>query len=94
MKTIVISGWDIGFQKINFTQKLRREFDFSLSSAKNASDAVLNGKHLEFQVQDSDCGRILSEFSELGAKVEVKVAPVNDAIDRPTPSSWRRPYSL
>ena len=73
MKTIVISGWNIGFQKINFSQKLRREFDFSLSSAKDASDAVLDGQHLEFQVQDSDCLRILSELSQLGAKVEVKV---------------------
>jgi hypothetical protein len=84
MKTIAVSGWNAGFQKINFTQKLRQEFDFSLSSAKVACDAVLDGQRLELHVQDSDYLQILTELIKLGAKVEVEDSIMSDAIDSGT----------
>jgi hypothetical protein len=82
MKTIVVSGWNVGFQKINFTQKLRDEFNFSFSGAKNACDAVLDGQRLELHVQDSDYLRIRSELIQLNAKVEVEYSTMSDAIDK------------
>jgi hypothetical protein len=46
MKTIIVSGWNVGFQKINFQHKLRHEFDLSLSiqlGAKvEAEDSTMN----------------------------------------------------
>ena len=81
MKTIIVSGWNVGFQKINFQHKLRHEFDLSLSSAKNACDAVLDGKRLELHVQDSEYLRIGSELIQLGAKVEAEDSTMNDVVD-------------
>jgi hypothetical protein len=81
MKTIVISGWNVGFQKINFTQKLRHEFNFSFLSAKDACDAILDGQRLDLHVQDSEYSRMLSELRQLGVKFEVEDSTSNDMID-------------
>ena len=84
MKAIVVSGWNVGFQKINFQRTLRREFGYTLASAKDACDAILNGQRLELHVQDSEYLRILSELIKLGAKVEVEDSIMSDAIDSGT----------
>jgi hypothetical protein len=68
MKTVVILGWNSGFQKVKFTNFLRHDFGYSLSNAKAATDAVLDNQRLGLQVQECEFDRILAELSGLGAK--------------------------
>jgi len=72
MKIIAILGWKTGFQKLKFTELLRRNFDYSLSGAKAATDAVLDNQRLELHVQEAEWDRMLSTLSELGAKYAVE----------------------
>jgi hypothetical protein len=71
MKTVAISGWNNRFQKVKFTELLRRDFGYSLSDAKTATDAVVDNQRLELQVQHDELQQILSELSRLGAKFVV-----------------------
>jgi len=72
MKTVAVLGWNVGFQKVKFTELLRRDFGYSLSGAKAATDAVLDNQRLELQVQNSEHDRILSELDGLGARFTVE----------------------
>ncbi len=72
MKTVVVTGWNVGFQKVKFTDMLRRDFGYSLSNAKSATDGILENQRLELEVQDSDCDRVLPNLTELGAKFAVE----------------------
>jgi hypothetical protein len=68
MTTVTIFGWSVGFRKVKFTELLRRDLGYSLSSAKAATDAVLDNQRLELYVRDTDCDGILFKLSELGAR--------------------------
>jgi hypothetical protein len=70
MKTVVISGWSVGFQKIKFTEMLRSDLGYSLSGAKATMNAMLDNQRLELQIQDSEYERLLLKFSEFEAKIE------------------------
>ena len=75
MTTVLVSGWNVGFNKVKFTQLLQRTLGYSLGQAKRATDAVLEGGALELQVPDDESERLLSTMSALGAKC-VDAVPV------------------
>ncbi len=76
MKTVTISGWNVGFQKVRFTELLRYDFGYSLSGAKAATDSVLDDHRLELNIPEAEYDRILSHLLELGAKVSTGHASV------------------
>jgi hypothetical protein len=69
MKTVTVLGWKPGFQKVRFTDLLRREFGYSLSGAKAATDGVLDNRRLELNIPDAEYDRVLPRLLELGAEV-------------------------
>jgi len=71
MKIVVIDCWEIGFQKIAFTNLLRSDFGYSLSGAKDATDALLHGQRLELQVPDEEADYLLSRCVELGVRATI-----------------------
>ena len=68
MTTVTILGWRAGFRKVKFTELLRRHCGYSLSSAKAATNALLDNQRLELYVQNADCDGMLYKLSELGAR--------------------------
>lgn len=76
-KLLVIAGWELGFNKVEFTTMLRHELGYSLSTAKNITDQVLTNQPVEFQIPATSYERISLESSKLGAKVITE----NQAID-------------
>ena len=65
---VVITGWNVGFQKIRFTELLRTDFGFSLSAAKAATDAVLGRKSFELEVQAAQCGDLVPRLERIGVR--------------------------
>jgi hypothetical protein len=59
MRTVVVTGWNRGFQKVNFTKWLRSEFGYSLAEAKAATDAVLATQELVLQIPDPKANQLL-----------------------------------
>ena len=80
MKTVAIIGWNSGFQKVKFSELLKRDFGYSLSAAKAATDAVLENERLELQIRDSESETVLSQLSNLGAKFVIVEKPVDKAM--------------
>jgi len=72
MKTVTVSGWKVGFQKIGFTEMLRKDFGYSLSAAKAATDGVLDNHALELRVAEPECERLAPRLRELGAAFSVE----------------------
>lgn len=70
--TLVISGWQIGFNKVEFTKMLKVELDMGLNEAKATTDAVVDGTLLELPIGDRDFERIAKRAVELGAIVETQ----------------------
>jgi hypothetical protein len=68
-KLLVIAGWNLGFNKIEFTTMLKNELGYSLSIAKNITDQVLTSQPVELQIPESSYERISLESDRLGAKV-------------------------
>jgi len=69
MKIVMLLGWEIGFQKVKFTELLRDELGYDLSEAKSTTDAVLENRPVKLWLQDEAFERIVSELVALGAKV-------------------------
>ena len=74
MTTILISGWKIGFKKVEFTMLLRGGLGLSLSRAKDLADAVLRNESVELQIPEAQAELLVSEMSRLGARCAVTVA--------------------
>jgi hypothetical protein len=72
MKTVTISGWEIGFQKVGFTELLKREFGYSLSAAKAATDSVLENHRLDLNVPEEEYDSLVPRLLDLGAKVAIE----------------------
>jgi ribosomal protein L7/L12 len=70
MKSISISGWNVGFRKLEHTRLLRSEFGLSLSQAKQTTDEVLAGNAVTLQVPDDRYEQAVAELIKLGAKVD------------------------
>jgi ribosomal protein L7/L12 len=70
MKTIVIFGWKVGFQKVEFTKLLRHELGYSLSEAKFKTDAVLENQHIELRLHKAEIEQVLFKLNQLGARIK------------------------
>ncbi len=68
-RTLVISGWQLGFNKVAFTKMLKTELDLSLSDAKAITDSILDGRPEELPIGDRESERIAKRASDLGAVV-------------------------
>jgi hypothetical protein len=73
MTTLVVLGWNVGFNKVKFTRLLQSVPGYSLPHAKSITDAVLEGKNVELQVQRSDAGGLMSAMQEPGARCSAAV---------------------
>lgn len=72
MKTIVISGWELGFQKVKLTELLRYDLGYSLSDAKAKTDMVLDNQRIELIVGDTQFSEMLAKLRLIGAKCTFK----------------------
>jgi ribosomal protein L7/L12 len=72
MKTIVMSGWELGFQKVKLTEFLKSDLGYSLSDAKAMTDAVLDNRSTELNVEDAQFSSVLAKLRMLGAKCTLK----------------------
>lgn len=65
MKTIQITGWEEGFDKVGLNKLLRAEFGRTLGSAKKEVDEILDGQAITIVCRDDLLKRISIELSEL-----------------------------
>ena len=71
---LLVEGWKIGFEKVAFTKLLQQEMGLSLSSAKDMTDQVLDGKQIALAVSESELNRVSDAMSSLGAMVRRDIA--------------------
>jgi ribosomal protein L7/L12 len=74
MTKVLISGWKIGFEKVQFTMLLRHGLGLSLSAAKDLTEAVLRHEAVELKIPEAQAELLLSEMSRLGAHCAATVA--------------------
>jgi ribosomal protein L7/L12 len=67
--TLIVEGWNVGFNKVAFTKLLQQELGLSLSSAKEMTDQVLEGKRISLSVLEKDMDRMSEAAHHLGAKI-------------------------
>ena len=68
MPTVLITGWNEGFQKVEHTKLLKTFAGLSLSDAKHATDAVLEGNSISvFLPTDQAASAFVLQLQELGA---------------------------
>ncbi|MCL1633813.1 hypothetical protein M2650_04030 [Luteimonas sp. SX5] len=70
MKTIKISGWEPGFDKVAMNKLLRDEFGYSLNEAKSAVDKIVSNEPVALTVDHASLARITSELNRLRVKFE------------------------
>jgi len=44
MSIVVIIGWNVGFQKVEFTKMLKSKLGYSLTEAKAVTDAAVDNQ--------------------------------------------------
>jgi hypothetical protein len=66
-RTLVMSGWNIGFRKVEFTKMLQSELGLSLAQAKGTTDKVLDKQRVELNVSEEKYERVAMLATELGA---------------------------
>ena len=67
MRRIFVTGWNIGFQKVEFTKTLKLELGCSLSKAKGMTDAVLDCQAVQIDLAEEQFERVSARLNELGA---------------------------
>jgi hypothetical protein len=67
--TLIIEGWNEGFNKVAFTKILRHEFGFSLTAGKTMTDQVLERTPLAIDVVSADIRRLRLLGRQMGAIV-------------------------
>jgi hypothetical protein len=72
MKSVAVTGWKPGFDKIETNNLLRLELGYSLREAKYAVDDILDGKEVNLAVQDDRIDHLVSKFEALGLVLEVR----------------------
>ena len=70
--TVIIEGWDEGFNKVKATKLLQEVSGYTLAEAKKAIDDVLNNKDIfvYFESRDSACD-FQEKIEEIGANAQV-----------------------
>jgi ribosomal protein L7/L12 len=67
-----ITGWRPGLNKVALTKALQAKLGWGLAAAKHATDDVLEGKAVSFDVGDEvTAPRIAATLRDLGAQVSV-----------------------
>ncbi len=69
MRSLTIHGWNIGFDKVSFTNLLRETFAYGLAEAKHLTDAVLDDRPVELHIQDADFESFALKAGRLGARI-------------------------
>jgi hypothetical protein len=67
MKTI-LSGWNVGFNKIGHTKLLRAELEYSLRKAKTVTYAVVSGQLATLELADDRIEYLTTKLKALGVK--------------------------
>lgn len=77
MRKITFYGWQVGMQKIPFSQLLRDEVGLSLREAQAAMLHVLDEQPVTIQVPNELAARLLTQATALGVRcrLEVPLAP-------------------
>ena len=68
---IEVSGWNLGFNKIGFTNLQRTYFDYSLTQAKANTDKLLADETLLLEVSPEEVDELLHDMEVLGAIAKV-----------------------
>jgi ribosomal protein L7/L12 len=68
-RRIVFQGWEIGFQKVNFTKMVREELGLGLFDGKSITDRVLAGDRVELVVSSEKYEMVAKRAGDLGAVV-------------------------
>ena len=72
MAKILITGWQIGLQKISMTQLIQKYTLLSLSQAKSVTDRVLDGETVTLIVERSeDAESLVQHLKESRADAQV-----------------------
>jgi hypothetical protein len=72
MTSLTIHGWEPGFRKVSHTVLLQSQLGLSLSEAKAATDRVLLGESVSFELESEEVATLLAQkLVELGARVEL-----------------------
>jgi ribosomal protein L7/L12 len=65
---MILSSWNIGFAKIDFTKVLRSELGYSLQRAKTVTDAILDGHSVTIELRDDQVEEMASKLKGLGLR--------------------------
>ena len=68
MTTILLSGWDMGFNKVRFTRLVQHVLGYSLPEAKRVTDTIMDGKTVMIKIPEVNAESVVSSMSELGAR--------------------------
>jgi ribosomal protein L7/L12 len=69
VKNITVSGWKIGFEKVAFTKLLRYELGYSLKTAKDTTDTILDGQSISIEVSEEEYQGLIRRIEALGANI-------------------------
>ena len=77
--TLLIEGWKVGFNKVAVTKILQLELGLSLSSAKDMTDRLLEGKQVALSVPEEHPNRFSEAAENLGAKIHRNSVTAEDS---------------
>ena len=69
MTKVTLTGWNVGFKKVQFNQFLRARWGLGLAEAKTVVDRVLNDERVELELQQFSCID-RQKMIELGVKLD------------------------
>jgi hypothetical protein len=68
MRKLILSGWNVGFDKVGLTKLLRNDLEYSLSQAKEITDAVLEGQSVSLDLKEDQVEQMALKLNALHAK--------------------------
>jgi hypothetical protein len=73
MREITFYGWQVGMQKVAFTQLLRTEAELGLKEAQAATLRVLEEQPVTLRVPDALAARLLGQAKALGVRCRLEL---------------------
>jgi ribosomal protein L7/L12 len=67
MSTVTVTGWNNGFNKVQFNKLIRESGNCGLAEAKEMVDSLLEGQAFEIEISDADHKDFCTRAKELGA---------------------------
>lgn len=75
MRTVIITGWNPGLDKIALTKTIRSHTGFGLAEGKNCTDQVLENKPVVFDNLSQEAAEsFLAELKQIGVVGEIRKA--------------------